>query len=65
MEQAEQVFAEIVDYLAPRLDTYVQAFYLYLLRHTRLVGIEESVFGFKSERKRMACGIGETGKPMS
>jgi len=65
MEQAEQVFVEIVDYLAPRLDTYEQAIYLYLFRHTRLVDIEEAVFGFKSARKRMACGIGEKGKPMS
>jgi 5-methylcytosine-specific restriction endonuclease McrA len=61
----EQVFKEFQDHLAPRLDTYEQAIYLYLFRHTRLVGLEEAVVGFKSARRRMACGIGEKGKPMS
>ncbi|HUO06498.1 MAG TPA: HNH endonuclease signature motif containing protein [Candidatus Binataceae bacterium] len=63
--ELEQFFKDFQDYLAPRLDTYEQAIYLYLFRHTRLVGIEEAVFGFKSARRRMACGIGEKGKPMS
>jgi hypothetical protein len=58
------VFKEFQDYLAPRLDTYEQAIYLYLFRHTRLVGLEEAVIGFKSARTRMACGIGEKGRPM-
>lgn len=49
----------------PRLDTYEQAVYLYLFRHTRFLGLEEAVIGFKSARRRMACGIGEKGKPMS
>jgi len=63
--ELEQVLKDFQDYLAPRLDTYEQAIYLYLFRHTRLVGIEETVVGFKSARRRMACGIGEKGKPMS
>ena len=61
----EQVLKDFQDHLAPRLDTYEQAIYLYLFRHTRLVGVEEAVIGFKSARRRMACGIGEKGKPMS
>lgn len=61
----EQFFTDFQDHLAPRLDTYEQAIYLYLFRHTRLVGLEEAVVGFKSARRRMACGIGEKGKPMS
>jgi hypothetical protein len=60
-----RVFQEFQDFLAPRLDTYEQAIYLYCLRHTRLVGVGEAVIGFKSARKRMAMGIGEAGKPMS
>ncbi len=61
-----QVFlTEFQDHLAPRLDTYEQAIYLYLFRHTRLIGIDEAVIGFKSARRRMACGVGEKGKPMS
>lgn len=61
----EQFFKDFQDHLAPRLDTYEQAVYLYLFRHTRFVGLEEAVIGFKSARRRMACGIGEKGKPMS
>lgn len=61
----EQFFKDFQDHLAPRLDTYEQAIYLYLLRHTRFAGLEEAVIGFKSARRRMACGIGEKGKPMS
>jgi len=56
---------EFIDHLAPKLDTYEQAIYLYLIRHSRLVGKEEVTVGFKSARRRMACGIGEKGKPMS
>lgn len=63
--ELEQVLKDFQDYLAPRLDTYEQAIYLYLFRHTRLIGVEEAVVGFKSARRRMACGVGEKGKPMS
>lgn len=63
--ELEQFFKDFQDHLAPRLDTYEQAVYLYLLRHTRFIGLEEAVIGFKSARRRMACGIGEKGKPMS
>lgn len=61
----EQFLKDFHDHLAPRLDTYEQAIYLYLFRHTRLIGLDEAVIGFKSARRRMACGIGEKGKPMS
>ena len=53
------------DHLAPRLDTYEQAIYFYVFRHSRLVGIEEVTIGFKSARTRLATGVGEGGKPMS
>ena len=56
---------EFHDYLAPRLDTYEQAIYLYVFRHSRLIGEDEVVLGFKSARSRMATGIGERGKPMA
>ncbi|HET7813667.1 MAG TPA: HNH endonuclease, partial [Candidatus Baltobacteraceae bacterium] len=49
---------EILDYLAPTLDTYEQALYFYIYRHSRLVGITETVIGFKSASKRMAFGVG-------
>jgi hypothetical protein len=53
------------DYLAPRLDTYEQAIYLYVFRHSRLLDLDEVTIGFKSARTRLATGIGEGGKPMS
>lgn len=61
----EQFFMQFQDYLAPKLDTYEQAIYLYLFRHSKLIGKDEIVVGFKSARTRMACGVGEKGKPMS
>ena len=60
-----EFFVQFQDHLAPKLDMYEQAIYLYVFRHSRLLGIEEVTIGFKSARNRMACGIGEKGKPMS
>jgi hypothetical protein len=61
----KEFIEEFQDYLAPKLDTYEQALYLYIFRHSRLLGAEEVVIGFKSARRRMACGIGQDGSPMS
>ena len=49
------------DYLAPKLDTYEQALYLYIFRHGRLLGAEEVVIGFKAARRRMAAASVKTG----
>lgn len=65
MDELKQILINFQDHLAPRLDAYEQAIYIYLFRHTFLVGAEETIIGFKSARCRMACGIGEKGKPMS
>lgn len=56
---------EFQDFLAPQLDTYEQAIYLYVFRHSRLIGLDEVVLGFKTARGRMAMGVGEKGKPMA
>ncbi|HQO64405.1 MAG TPA: hypothetical protein PK528_12410 [Syntrophorhabdus sp.] len=61
----EKFIIDFQDYLAPRLDIYEQALYFYIFRHTRFIGLKEATIGFKSARTRMACGIGEKGKPMS
>ena len=53
------------DYMAPTIDTYEQAIYLYLIRHTRLLGKEEECIGFKSAVRQMAFGVGEHGRPMA
>ena len=65
MIDLQKFIIEFQDYLAPKLDTYEQAIYLYIFRHSRLLGLEEVTIGFKSARNRMACGIGEHGTPMS
>jgi len=61
----ETFFVDFQDHLAPKLDTYEQAIYLYIFRHSRFVGLEEVVIGFKSARIRIACGVGQDGSPMS
>lgn len=65
MNEFSQVFAQFQDHLAPRLDVYEQAIYLYLLRHTHVDGRREAVIGFKSARKKLAFGTGKAGTPPS
>ncbi len=60
-----QFIEQFHDHLAPKLDTYEQAIYLYVFRHSRLSGRNEATIGFKSSRRKMSLGIGEKGKPMS
>lgn len=60
-----EFFIQFQDHLAPRLDNYEQAIYLYVFRHSRLLDIEEVTIGFKSARHRLATGVGENGKGMS
>ncbi len=62
---ADKFMKEFIDLLAPRLDTYEQAIYLYAVRHSRLVDQAEVVIGFKSARKTFAFGIGKKGTPLS
>ena len=65
MDEFAQVFAQFQDHLAPRLDVYEQAIYLYVLRHTFVEGKREVVIGFKSARKKLAFGTGKAGTPPS
>ena len=65
MEEFKEFFIQFQDYLAPRLDVYEQAIYLYIARHTLAVGNREATIGFKSARKKMAFGIGKAGTPPS
>jgi hypothetical protein len=62
---AVEFIKQFQDHLAPKLDSYEQAIYLYVFRHSRLLDRSEVTIGFKSARKKMAFGIGENGKPMS
>lgn len=65
MDEFARIFIQFQDHLAPRLDVYEQAIYLYLLRHTRAEGKRETIVGFKSARKKLAFGIGKAGSPPS
>lgn len=60
-----QFFTQFQDHLAPKLDAYEQAIYLYVFRHGRLLGLEEVTIGLKSARHRLAMGAGQKGKAMS
>jgi hypothetical protein len=62
---AKQFLIEFHDYLAPTLDTYEQAIYLYIVRHSRVLGHESAVVGFKSARKKIALGKGPSSTTMS
>lgn len=62
---AADFIAVFQDYLAPKLDMYEQAIYLYVYRHSRLIGQDEAVIGFKSARQKLAFGIGKQGTPPS
>jgi hypothetical protein len=65
MDEFAQIFAQFQDHLAPRLDVYEQAIYLYVLRHTVVEGKREEIIGFKSARKKLAFGVGKAGTPPS
>ena len=62
---AEKFIKDFHDHLAKKLDTYEQAIYLYIVRHSRLEGLDEIVIGFKSARKKFAFGIGKKGTALS
>ena len=64
-DELKKFFAEFQDFLAPKLDTYEQAIYLYIFRHSRFVGKQEVVIAVKSERMQMALGVGIAQTPMS
>jgi hypothetical protein len=59
------VIEEFQDYLAPTLDVYEQAVYLYIFRHSRLLGLSEAIIGFKSARLKIALGKGQEGARMA
>ena len=42
-DQLREFFQQFQDHLAPKLDTYEQAIYLYIFRHSRFVGQDETV----------------------
>jgi hypothetical protein len=65
MDEFTTVFVQYQDHLAPRLDVYEQAIYVFLLRQTHLEGKQEAVVGFKSARRKLGFGIGKANTPPS
>ncbi len=62
---AKRAIEEYQDHLAPRLDVYEQALYLYLLRHSRLVGKPQVTVEVKAVRGAIGLGPGPRGGPIS
>lgn len=60
--QELQVFS---DHVAPNLDVYEQAIFVYLFRHSYLEGSDEITIGLKSARTKMGFGAGESSRSMS
>lgn len=60
--QELQVFS---DHVAPNLDVYEQAIFIYLFRHSYLEGADKITMGLKSARKKMGFGAGDANRPMS
>ena len=60
--QELQVFS---DHVAPNLDVYEQAIFVYLFRHSYLEGSDKITIGLKSARTKMGFGAGESCRAMS
>jgi len=53
------------DYVAPNLDVYEQAIFVYLFRHSYLEGIDKVTIGLKSARTKMGFGAGDRNRSMA
>jgi hypothetical protein len=60
-----EFLTQFYDFLAPKLDTYEQAIYLYVIRHSRLVGKDDVTIGIHSAAKNGVFGRRQNGQPMS
>lgn len=60
MEKVEEILIEIQDKLVPILDSYEQAIYHYLFRHTHLVGAETCLYSTRAAE--IGLGTGDNSK---
>ena len=58
---ARLAIEQFQDHLAPQLDVYEQAVYLYVLRHSRLIGKPRLKVELKTVRHQIAKGLGRRG----
>jgi len=63
MEDLAEILIEIQDKLVPLLDSYEQAIYHYLFRHTYLAGKEQTLFSTRTAE--IGFGSGDRTKPPS
>jgi len=61
----EKFFIDFQDFMAPTMDVYEQSIYIYIIRHSRLIGQNDAVIGFKSARKKLGYGVGKAKTPPS
>jgi len=61
----DEFLRDFVDHASPKLDTYEQAIYLYLVRRTCLEGLTETVVPVESVAVRTALGIAKKGARIS
>jgi hypothetical protein len=60
MEEFVQFFAQYQDYLAPKLDIYEQAIYLYIVRQTLAEGKREETYRVQVSAKKNGLWCRET-----
>lgn len=63
MEKVEEILMEIQDKLVPILDSYEQAIYHYLFRHTYLAGVETCLYSTRTAE--IGLGTGDNSKQPS
>ena len=61
----ELFIKDLQDHLAPRLDTYELTIYLYIFRHSKLVGNDEFTIEFRTASKDMAKEICKAASPIA
>lgn len=62
---ARTALEQFQDHLAPQLDVYEQAVYLYALRHSRLVGKPNVTIELKDVQHKIAKGLGRRGSRLT
>ena len=63
MDKTEEILIEIQDKLVPILDSYEQAIYHYIFRHTYLAGVQTCLF--TTNTAEIGLGIGDNSKQPS
>jgi hypothetical protein len=55
---------DLLDHVATRFEAQALAIYVYLVRHTRLLGKDTMLFAMRSARYKLPTGVKQEGKPM-